>query len=92
MVDSDSPDAYNAAAAAASSSATSGIGSYDMIIGTAVLDSISTASVAAAASFLQWDTVDALKPRYPIWLRCTLHGCCITLSGMLPAPTPVLRT
>jgi hypothetical protein len=93
VVDSESPDAYNAATAAAAASATSGLGSYDMIIGTSVLDSIAAASVTAAASFLQWDAVDTLKPRYPIWLRCTLHGCSITLSGTLPAPAaPVLRT
>jgi hypothetical protein len=34
-----------------------------MIIGTAVLDAICNSSAAAAASFLQWDSVAALNLR-----------------------------
>ncbi len=81
IVDSESPDASNAAAAAAATAAASGAGAYDMIIGTAVLESICNHTATPAPSFFQWDSLAALHLRHPCWLRCTLQGCCITLSG-----------
>jgi hypothetical protein len=81
IIDSDSCDAFNAASAAASAADSSSVGAYDMIIGSAVLESICNGSANAAPSFLQWDLLAALHLQYPPWLRCTLQGCCVTLSG-----------
>ena len=89
LINSESADACAVAAAAATAAAAgSSHGAFDMIIGTSVLQSLIDGAAAAAVSFLQRDVVATLHLQYPPWLRCTLQGCCITLSGSLQLAAP----